>query len=145
MLALLQRVSEAEVCVLGKSIAQISQGLLVFCGFEPQDDEALCLVMLNKILKYRLFSDQQGKMNLSLKDIQGGLLLVPQFTLAADTNTGLRPSFSSAASPEQGQHLFSYLSEQAYTQFDNVACGEFGAHMSVRLCNDGPATFLLKS
>jgi len=119
--------------------------LLVLVGVEREDDQARADKLLHKLLNYRVFSDEQGKMNRSLKDIGGGLLLVSQFTLAADTRSGLRPSFSSAAPPAQGEALYDYLLAQARDQHPLVACGRFGAEMQVHLVNDGPVTFLLES
>ncbi len=144
MKALLQRVRSARVEVAGESVGAIDQGLLVLVGVEPQDDAALADKLLKRLLAYRVFSDEQGKMNLSLSDIGGGLLLVSQFTLAADTRSGLRPSFSSAAPPEQGRALFDHLLERAHALRPSVASGRFGADMQVHLVNDGPVTFLLE-
>ena len=145
MKALLQRVSQARVEVAGQVVGAIEQGLLVLVGVEPQDNRASADKLLQKLLNYRVFSDAVGKMNLSLRDVGGGLLLVSQFTLVADTNSGLRPSFSSAAPPELGAQLFDYLLSQAQLAHPVVACGEFGADMQVHLVNDGPVTFLLQS
>jgi len=145
MKALLQRVSQARVEVAGQVVGAIEQGLLVLVGVEPQDNRASADKLLQKLLNYRVFSDAAGKMNLSLRDVGGGLLLVSQFTLVADTNSGLRPSFSSAAPPELGAQLFDYLLSQAQLAHPLVACGEFGADMQVHLVNDGPVTFLLQS
>ncbi|MFZ3183291.1 MAG: D-aminoacyl-tRNA deacylase [Pseudomonas sp.] len=145
MKALLQRVSQARVEVAGQVVGAIEQGLLVLVGVEPQDNRASADKLLQKLLNYRVFSDAAGKMNLSLRDVGGGLLLVSQFTLVADTNSGLRPSFSSAAPPELGAQLFDYLLSQAQLAHPVVACGEFGADMQVHLVNDGPVTFLLQS
>lgn len=144
MIALLQRVLESKVIVDGKTIGSIDQGLMVLLGVEKNDDQAIADKLLQRILKYRVFSDAQDKMNLSLRDVCGGLLLVPQFTLAADTQSGLRPSFSSAAPPQQGKELFNYFVEQARAHYDKVERGEFGADMKVHLINDGPVTFHLK-
>ncbi|WP_018623992.1 D-aminoacyl-tRNA deacylase [Kangiella aquimarina] len=144
MIALLQRVLESKVIVEGKTIGEIDQGLMVLLGVEKNDDEAVADKLLQRILKYRVFSDEQDKMNLSLQDVNGGLLLVPQFTLAADTQSGLRPSFSSAAPPQVGKELFEYVVEQARSHYDNVESGQFGADMKVHLINDGPVTFQLK-
>ncbi len=144
MKALLQRVSQARVEVAGQVVGAIEQGLLVLVGVEPQDNRASADKLLQKLLNYRVFSDAAGKMNLSLRDVGGGLLLVSQFTLVADTNSGLRPSFSSAAPPELGAQLFDYLLSQAQLAHPVVACGEFGADMQVHLVNDGPVTFLLQ-
>lgn len=144
MKALLQRVHFAKVEVEHICIGEIAQGLLVFVGVEKQDTPALAEKLLDKLLNYRVFEDAQGKMNCSLTDIQGGLLLVPQFTLAADTRKGLRPSFSSAAPPVQGQALFNHLVNYAKQQYPHVATGQFGADMQITLCNNGPVTFNLQ-
>lgn len=144
MITLLQRVKSARVEINRQITAQIGQGLLVFAGFEPKDKESMVRRMLERILNYRVFADDDDKMNLSLLDIQGGLLLVPQFTLAADTTRGRRPSFTSAATPQQGQALFQYLVQQASERYSTVSSGEFGADMQVHLQNDGPVTFTLK-
>ncbi len=145
MKALLQRVSQARVEVAGECVGAIAGGLLVLVAVEPQDTPASADKLLHKLLNYRVFSDAAGKMNLSLKDVAGGLLLVSQFTLAADTQSGLRPSFSTAAPPALGAELFDYLLAQAHLQHAQVACGQFGADMQVHLVNDGPVTFLLQS
>lgn len=145
MKALLQRVSQARVEVAGECVGAIAGGLLVLVAVEPQDTPASADKLLHKLLNYRVFSDAAGKMNLSLKDVAGGLLLVSQFTLAADTQSGLRPSFSTAAPPALGAELFDYLLAQARLQHAQVACGQFGAGMQVHLVNDGPVTFLLQS
>ncbi|WP_375740531.1 D-aminoacyl-tRNA deacylase [Pseudomonas boanensis] len=144
MKALLQRVSGARVEVEGEIVGSIDQGLLVLVGVEPQDTQASADKLLHKLLNYRVFSDAEGKMNLSVGAVGGGLLLVSQFTLAADTSSGLRPSFSSAAPPEQGEVLFDYLLQQARLKHPQVASGRFGANMQVHLVNDGPVTFLLQ-
>ena len=145
MIALLQRVQSASVSVASNEIAHIGQGLLVFIGIERDDTDAQANRLLTRLLGYRIFNDQDDKMNLSLNDIGGGLLLVPQFTLAADTDKGMRPSFSSAAPPQQGESLFDYLSLQAKQQYDLVEIGQFGADMQVSLINDGPVTFWLQA
>ncbi|WAE52983.1 D-aminoacyl-tRNA deacylase [Stutzerimonas frequens] len=145
MKGLIQRVRQARVEVAGEVVGAIDQGLLVLVGVEREDDQARADKLLHKLLNYRVFSDELGKMNRSLKDIGGGLLLVSQFTLAADTRSGLRPSFSSAAPPAQGEALYGYLLAQARDQHPLVACGRFGAEMQVHLVNDGPVTFLLES
>ncbi len=145
MKALLQRVSSAKVEVAGRVVGEIDQGLLVLVGIEPQDGTEQLQKMLKKMLNYRVFADEQGRMNLSVKDIQGGLLLVSQFTLAADTRSGLRPGFSTAAAPEQAERLFSQLVDMARAEHAQVATGEFGANMQVSLTNDGPVTFLLEA
>ncbi|WP_298623367.1 D-aminoacyl-tRNA deacylase [uncultured Legionella sp.] len=144
MLTVIQRVTEANVVVNNEMVGSITQGLLILCGFEPNDTEQNLTRMLNKCLNYRIFSDEQGKMNLSLKDINGGLLLVPQFTLMADTQKGLRPSFSNAASPELGSQLFEQLLSHSHQLHPDTQCGIFGADMQVHLCNDGPVTFLMQ-
>ena len=143
MIGLLQRVSEASVTVNGEIIGAIEQGLMVLVGVERDDTEAQADRLLQRLLGYRVFADADDKMNLSLKAVQGGLLLVPQFTLAADTRKGARPGFSCAASPEHGQQLFDYFLAQAQQQYTNVASGCFGANMQVSLVNDGPVTFWL--
>jgi len=145
MKALLQRVRGARVEIAGEVVGAIDQGLLVLVGVEPLDDQASVTKILHKLLNYRVFSDAAGKMNLSLKDVGGGLLLVSQFTLAADTRSGLRPGFSTAAPPAQGEALFSALLQQAQQQHPQVASGRFGADMQVHLVNDGPVTILLQS
>ena len=144
MIGLLQRVRHAHVEVQQSIIAEIGAGLLVLIGIEKEDNEAKADRLLQRLLGYRVFSDSQGKMNLSLVEVKGGLLLVPQFTLAADTRKGMRPGFSNAATPEQGRELFDYLLESASSKHANVACGEFGADMQISLVNDGPVTFSLQ-
>lgn len=139
MMALLQRVCQARVEVAGAVVGEIGPGLLALVCAEQGDGEAEA----DKLLAYRVFSDATGKMNLSLQDVNGGLLLVSQFTLAADTRSGLRPSFSTAAPPAQGLALFERLVELAREQHPQVATGRFGADMQVHLINDGPVTFLL--
>jgi D-tyrosyl-tRNA(Tyr) deacylase len=145
MKGLLQRVRGARVDVAGETVGAIDQGLLVLVGVEPQDTRASADKMLHKLLNYRVFSDADGKMNLSLTDVGGGLLLVSQFTLAADTRSGMRPSFSKAAPPTLGAELFDYLLGKAKTSHGTVAAGQFGADMQVHLVNDGPVTFLLET
>ncbi|RJX76203.1 D-aminoacyl-tRNA deacylase [Pseudomonas sp. LS-2] len=145
MKGLLQRVRGARVEVAGETVGAIDQGLLVLVGVEPQDTRASADKLLHKLLNYRVFSDADGKMNLSLSDVKGGLLLVSQFTLAADTRSGMRPSFSKAAPPALGAELFDYLLEKAKTSHGQVAAGQFGADMQVHLVNDGPVTFLLET
>lgn len=144
MIALLQRVRSAQVDVENKTIGAIEQGILLFAGFEQGDDETSCSKMLTRILNYRIFADANDKMNDSLVDIKGGLLIVPQFTLVADTKKGRRPSFAKAAEPELGKQLFHYVVSQAQNSGLLVQQGEFGADMQVHLQNDGPATFILK-
>lgn len=143
MKGLLQRVRGARVEVDGEVVGAIDQGLLVLVGVEPQDTPASADKLLHKLLNYRVFSDADGKMNLSLRDVEGGLLLVSQFTLAADTRSGMRPSFSKAAPPALGKEMFDYLLKQAHAAHPQVAAGRFGADMQVHLVNDGPVTFLL--
>lgn len=144
MKGLIQRVSEARVEIDGEVVGAIGRGLLVLVGVEREDDTARADKLLHKLLRYRVFGDEQGRMNRSLAEVAGGLLLVSQFTLVADTGGGLRPSFSRAAPPEQGRALYSYLVEQARRQHGEVACGRFGADMQVHLVNDGPVTFMLE-
>ncbi|MEA2120189.1 D-aminoacyl-tRNA deacylase [Halovibrio sp. HP20-50] len=145
MKALIQRVKRASVEVDGYIVGSIDRGLLALVGVEKHDDAASVEKLLHKLLHYRVFSDADGKMNYNLQQTNGGLLLVSQFTLAADTHKGLRPGFSSAASPAQGETLFNLLVEQAYTAWPYVDSGKFGADMLVGLVNDGPVTFLLES
>lgn len=145
MKGLLQRVHSARVDVGGHAVGAIDQGLLVLVGVEPSDTRASADKLLHKLLNYRVFSDAQGKMNLSLRDVGGGLLLVSQFTLAADTRSGMRPSFSSAAPPALGEELFDYLVGEAKKAHETVATGRFGASMQVHLINDGPVTFMLET
>ena len=144
MIALLQRVSTANVVVDDEEIGKISTGLLIFLGVEKGDGQEQSKRLLERILGYRIFEDEQGKMNLSIRDIGGDLLLVPQFTLAADTNKGMRPSFSSAAVPEEGRKWFDFMVADARQSLDTVETGQFGADMKVGLVNDGPVTFWLK-
>ncbi len=145
MIGLLQRVREASVSVGGVTIARIATGLLVLVGVRPDDDEAAADRLVTRILKYRVFADERGKMNLSLLDINGELLLVPQFTLAADTRHGLRPGFSTAAPPERARLLFDNVLVSAARQHTKVQSGRFGADMQVSLVNDGPVTLWLES
>jgi len=145
MKALIQRVASARVTIGGDTLGAIGPGLLALVGIEPQDDGQSVERMLHRLLNYRVFADAQGRMNLSLAQVGGGLLLVSQFTLAADTRSGLRPSFSSAAPPAQGQALFEALLALARERHPQVASGRFGAHMQVELVNDGPVTFLLEA
>lgn len=145
MLALIQRVKHAAVEVGGEQVGAIGAGLLVFLGVERDDSKAEAERLLKKVLAYRVFSDADGKMNLSVQDVKGGVLIVSQFTLAADTAKGLRPSFSSAKPPAEAEQLYEYVLAEARTAHHDVACGRFGADMQVSLVNDGPVTFLLKS
>lgn len=145
MIGLLQRVSQAEVLVDGQQSAVIGPGLLVFIGVEKNDTEASAGRLLHKLLHYRVFADAEQRMNLDLKQTQGQMLLVPQFTLPADTAKGLRPGFSKAAPAEQGNVLFNYLLNCAQTAYPGkLAGGRFGADMQVSLINDGPVTFWLQ-
>jgi D-tyrosyl-tRNA(Tyr) deacylase len=145
VIGLLQRVTEASVDIDAERVATIGPGLLVLVGVRPTDDDASALRLIDRLLQYRVFADEQGKMNLSLGQTQGGLLLVPQFTLAADTHKGLRPGFSTAAPPGQGRQLFDALVQAARARHGRVETGVFGAHMRVSLTNDGPVTFWLES
>ena len=145
MIGLVQRVTRAEVSVDEQIIGAIEQGMLVLIGVEREDTPQQADRLLARLLNYRIFADAQDKMNLNLQTIAGGLLLVPQFTLAADTRKGLRPSFTPAAPPALGEELFNYLCEQARQRHPKVAMGQFGANMQVSLVNDGPVTFWLHS
>jgi D-aminoacyl-tRNA deacylase len=145
MIALIQRVLHASVDVEGERVGAIGPGLLALVAVEPDDAEAQVQRMLERLLGYRIFSDDDGKMNRSVTDIGGGLLLVSQFTLAADTKKGMRPSFTSAASPEHGRKYFDRLVECARAEHQDVATGRFGANMQVSLVNDGPVTFWLQA
>lgn len=143
MIALLQRVSQSSVTVDGELVASTGAGLMVLLAVQPGDSEKTASALLRKLTRYRIFSDSEGKMNQSLLDISGDLMLVPQFTLAADTSKGLRPGFSSAATPAEGERLFDILVAEAVELPVHIACGKFGADMQVALINDGPATFWL--
>ena len=145
MIALIQRVRAAHVDVDGVTVGRIGAGLLALVAVQPDDGEAQAQRMLERLLGYRVFADAQGKMNLSLTDSGGGLLLVSQFTLAADTDKGMRPSFTSAAAPEIGRKWFERLVEIAKNRHSPVEIGRFGAHMEVGLVNDGPVTFWLEA
>ncbi len=145
MIGLLQRVTEARVEIAGETVGEIGPGLLVLIGVEKEDTHQSADRLLERLLGYRVFADEQGKMNLSVRDISGGLLLVSQFTLAADTRKGRRPSFSRAASPQLGEALYDYLVEQARRQHPDTATGRFGADMQIHLVNDGPVTFWLQT
>ena len=144
MISLIQRVSSASVSIDGSEVAAIGRGLLALVAVQPGDNSVHSQRLLEKILKYRVFPDSQGKMNVSLLDSRGALLLVPQFTLAADTRSGLRPGFSTAATPEEGRSMFDTMVGQARKQSIDVGCGVFGADMQVSLVNDGPITFWLQ-
>ena len=145
MIALVQRVDEASVSAGGELLGAIGPGILALVGVERGDGEAEARRLAERVASYRIFSDAAGKMNLSLKDTGGALLAVPQFTLAADTDSGLRPGFSSAAPPEEGEKLFNYWVEKAKDFIPQVRVGRFGADMKVRLVNDGPVTFWLRA
>jgi D-tyrosyl-tRNA(Tyr) deacylase len=144
VIALIQRVSSAIVRIEHQSVAEIDTGLLVFIGVKPTDTDENARRLLSRLLNYRVFPDDNSKMNVSLRQIGGGLLLVPQFTLTADTRHGLRPGFSTAAPPELGRRLFALLVETAQAQHSPVTSGQFGANMQVSLVNDGPVTFWLE-
>jgi len=144
MIALIQRVTHAAVVVEGATIGAIGCGLMVLLCAERDDSEREADALLSKLLGYRVFGDDAGKMNLSVSATGGGLLLVPQFTLAADTNSGTRPSFTPAAPPAEGQRLFDYFVAKARSKHAQVETGQFGAHMQVSLTNDGPVTFWLQ-
>lgn len=145
MKVLLQRVEQARVEVDGRCVGEIGQGLLVFLGLEASDDEAILEKLLERVLNYRVFADPEGRMNLSLRDIDGALLLVSQFTLAAETGKGRRPGFSTAAEPSRARRLYEHGLDWLGNCHGKVASGEFGADMQVSLVNDGPVTFLLES
>jgi D-tyrosyl-tRNA(Tyr) deacylase len=143
MKLLIQRAKQASVTVAGEVIGAIDHGQMVLVGIEKADTEADLQRLADKLLKYRMFSDEDGKMNLNVKQVDGGVLLVSQFTLAAETKKGLRPGFSTAAVPVEAERLFDLFVEMVRKQHDNVATGEFGADMQVALINDGPVTFML--
>jgi D-tyrosyl-tRNA(Tyr) deacylase len=145
MIALIQRVSRADVTVDGTQVGAIERGILALIGVRRGDTEAAADRLLERIVGYRIFPDADGRMNLSLREVAGGLLLVPQFTLAADTRSGMRAGFSTAATPEEGRKLFDYLLVQARASLKTVGTGTFGAHMQVSLVNDGPVTFWLET
>jgi D-aminoacyl-tRNA deacylase len=145
MIGLIQRVTHASVSVDSAVCGEIDQGIMLLLGIQRDDDQSHADRLLEKILNYRIFADSAGKMNLSLRDIKGGLLIVSQFTLAADTKKGLRPSFTSAAAPEHAQALYNHFTERAKTIHQDTQCGIFAADMQVSLCNDGPVTFSLQS
>jgi D-aminoacyl-tRNA deacylase len=145
LIALIQRVSGAAVTVNDRTVGSIGRGILALIGIERGDGSAQAERLLARVIGYRVFEDEAGRMNLSLADIQGGLLLVPQFTLAADTHKGTRPGFSTAAEPAAARVLFDGLAAAARASHAQVATGEFGAHMQVSLVNDGPVTFWLRT
>jgi len=144
VIALIQRVTRAQVDVAGETVGRIGPGLLALVAVQPADGEPQAQRMVERLIGYRVFADDAGKMNKSLSDVNGGLLLVSQFTLAADTATGMRPSFTSAAAPELGRKWFERLVELAKNRHSTVEIGRFGAHMEVSLVNDGPVTFWLE-
>jgi len=144
LIALIQRVAEARVRVAGETVGEIGPGVLALIGVERRDSEREAERLVERMLGYRIFPDAEGKMNRSLADIAAGLLLVPQFTLAADTKSGMRPGFSTAASPEEGRRLFDSLVNLCREKHPVVATGRFGADMQVSLVNDGPVTFWLQ-
>jgi D-tyrosyl-tRNA(Tyr) deacylase len=144
LIALIQRVAGASVAVGGETVGEIGAGLLALLGVERGDGDAEAARLAERVLGYRVFADAEGKMNLSLSQTGGGLLVVPQFTLVADTNSGTRPSFSSGASPAEGERLYQKFVEEAKSRHAPVETGRFGAHMQVSLVNDGPVTFWLQ-
>ena len=145
MICVIQRVKHSQLHIEGALHADISQGLLALVGLEKGDDERSLVKMLDKLLAYRVFADAEGKMNLSLRDIAGDLLLVSQFTLAADTQKGLRPGFSSALPPAEAKPLFENMVQEAVARHPNTQSGVFGADMQISLLNDGPVTFILRA
>ena len=145
MLALIQLVSHAQVDVDQKTVGKIDQGIMALIGIEKSDTDENAAKIFERIINYRIFRDADGKTNLSLKDVNGGLLLVPQFTLVADTKKGTRPGFSKGMPPQEGKILFDKMVTYAKANYPNVESGIFGAHMQVGLCNDGPVTFMLQS
>jgi D-tyrosyl-tRNA(Tyr) deacylase len=144
VIALIQRVAEARVAVGGETVGAIGAGLLVLLGVERGDGDGEAARLAERVLGYRVFADDAGKMNRSVADTMGGVLVVPQFTLVADTNSGTRPSFSSGASPEEGERLYLRFVEETRNRHAHVGTGRFGAHMKVSLVNDGPVTFWLQ-
>ncbi|HZO04537.1 MAG TPA: D-aminoacyl-tRNA deacylase [Burkholderiales bacterium] len=144
MIALVQRVTGANVNVAGKAVGVIGSGLVALIGVERGDTEVEALLLAERVMNYRMFADAEGRMNLSVKDVRGQILAVPQFTLAADTNSGARPSFSSAATPNEAEKLFKRFVEKVEEWSPRVATGRFGAEMQVSLVNDGPVTFWLQ-
>ncbi|MCC7198291.1 MAG: D-tyrosyl-tRNA(Tyr) deacylase [Gammaproteobacteria bacterium] len=144
MIGLLQRVTRAQVSVDSRLTGAIGRGLLVLVGVQRGDSELEADRLLERLVSYRVFPDEAGRMNLSVADCQGELLLVPQFTLAAETGKGTRPGFSTAATPDEGRRLFDYFVARARERLPGIATGEFGAHMQVELVNDGPVTFWLE-
>ena len=145
MLTVIQRVSGAELCIAGKSEGRIGCGIVALVGIERLDSEATVKRMAERLLSYRIFPDSEGRMNLSLSDIEGGLLVVPNFTIAADTAKGTRASFTAAATPDQAEQLFGQLVDTLQERHAELCTGSFGADMQISLTNDGPVTFLLRS
>ena len=145
MIALIQRVTGANVKVAGKPVGVIGAGIVALVGVERGDTEVEALILAERVTNYRIFADPEGKMNLSVKDVRGQILAVPQFTLAADTNRGARPSFSSAATPAEAEKLFKRFVEKIQEWSPRVATGQFGANMQLSLVNDGPVTFWLQA
>ena len=145
MLGLIQRVSHASVGVNGEIVGEINRGILLLLGVQREDTEASARKLLHKVMHYRIFPDEDDKMNLNVQQVGGGLLVVSQFTLAADTRKGLRPSFILSAPPEMAEVLYNYFVDQAKQICPQLATGIFGANMQVSLCNDGPVTFMLES
>lgn len=143
VIAVIQRVTRAEVTVAGESVGKIDRGILALIAIERGDTEAQAVRLAERILGYRIFGDAEDKMNLNVTDVSGGVLLVSQFTLAADTRKGMRPSFTPAADPETGKRLFDYFVEKVRTRHSPVETGRFGANMQIELVNDGPVTFTL--
>ena len=143
MIGLIQLVTHAKVEIEGNNIAAIKHGILALIGIKKTDTEQQAEKIFDKIINYRIFPDAAEKMNLSLKDTQGGLLLVPQFTLVAETQKGTRPGFSTGMPPEEGRRLYEYLVQYAKKNYSPIATGQFGAYMQITLCNDGPVTFIL--
>lgn len=145
MKGLIQRVSSANVVVEGETVGAIEQGILLLLGVQKEDDESRADRLLHRVLNYRIFADEDGRMNRSLLDVSGGLLVVSQFTLVADTRKGMRPGFSNGAAPLLGEQLYDYFVAKARQQCSDVGCGRFGADMKVGLVNNGPVTFLLET
>lgn len=145
MIGLIQRVESAEVRVGGRVVGAVSRGVLAFIAVRRGDTETEARRLLERLLSYRIFPDAEGRMNLSVREVEGGLLLVPQFTLAADTRKGTRAGFSAAAEPQEARRLFGYLLGKAQEAYPHVSAGVFGAHMQVSLINDGPVTFWLEA
>lgn len=144
MITLLQRITSASVVIDNATVAKVEAGMLVFVAVQKQDTESTAEKMQQRILAYRIFADQQNKMNKNICEVNGDILVVPQFTLAANTTKGLRPNFSSAATPDQGKRLFDYFLDKLKAEYDRVSSGKFAADMQVHLVNDGPVTFWLE-